>query len=191
MHRVGPIISPMAVPLIEAFDITFTKVSLLLGYNLVAVGAVGVAVSACARKYGKRPTLLASITATLVGTIWASRSNTYEVMLGARVVQGFGIAMFESVTYTLIGDLYFVHERGSRMAFYVVCQSGLANLPGVVAGKVTMDMGWRWAFYFVIIFLVVAWFACIVFGWETVYNRNALYDIDTASQDVNATSLFT
>ncbi|KAK5219672.1 hypothetical protein LTR72_008056 [Exophiala xenobiotica] len=180
---VGPIISPMAVPLIEQFHIGFTQVSLLLGYNLVAVGAVGVAVSACARKYGKRPMLLWSISTVLAGTIWASRAMTYNSMVGARVFQGLGLAMFESVTFTLIGDLYFVHQRGSRMAFYVVCQSGLANLPGVVAGKVTMDMGWRWAFYLVVVFLVVAWFACVMFGWETCYNRDSIYNIDTSSQD--------
>lgn len=93
--------------------------------------------------------------------------------------------MFESVTFTLIGDLYHVHQRGSRMAFYVACQSGIANVPGIVAGKISDTMGWRWVFYFVAIFMGVAWLACIFFGWETVYHRNDIYNIDTSSHDVS------
>ena len=179
----------MALPLIEEFHINFTQVSLLLGYNLVAVGAVGIVVSACACKYGKRPTLLASISCVLAGTIWASRAGSYGSLVGARVFQGLGLAMFESVTYTVISDLYCVHQRGSRMAFYIVCQSGLANLPGLVAGKVCTTLGWRWAFYFVVILLVIAWCLCIGFGWETVFARDHLNDLDTSSENVSFLSI--
>ncbi|KAH9205816.1 major facilitator superfamily domain-containing protein [Leptodontidium sp. 2 PMI_412] len=177
----GPILSSMAIPLITEFKITFQQVSLLSGYQLCAVGAIGLVVSACARKFGRRPTFLWSISAAFSGTVWGSRSNSFGSMCGARVVQGLGIAMFESVTYSLIGDMYHVHQRGTRMTAYILFQSGLGQIPSVIAGKITMDLGWRWVFYLLAIFMGIGWIGAVLFGWETLYIRNSAYNLDTSS----------
>jgi len=177
----------MALPIIGEFHVTFTEFSLLTGYQLCAVGAVGVPIAALARKYGKRPTSLFSMSAVLAGSIWAGRAQSYGSLVGARVFQGLGVAMFESITFALIGDMYHVHERGTRMAVYVMSQSGLGNLPGTIAGKITMDLGWRWVFYILDVFVSLAWLFLVFFGWETAFNRNAIYNLDTNSQDVSKT----
>lgn len=39
-HRIGPLLSASALILVENFNITFTEVTLLTGYQLCAVGAV-------------------------------------------------------------------------------------------------------------------------------------------------------
>ncbi|KAK5367141.1 hypothetical protein LTR20_007468 [Exophiala xenobiotica] len=180
---IGPILSSMALILIEDLGISFTQVSLLTGYSLCATGAVGIFVSALARKYGKRPCLLFSATCAFAGTLWGGAANSYGSLLGARVVQGLGVAMFESVMFSVVGDLYYVHERGSRMAIYVTANSGIANLPAMLAGKITIDLGWRWVFWLLAIFLGTAWAGVVFFGWETAYNRNSIYNIDTSSQE--------
>lgn len=95
----------MAIAFIIEWEITFTDVSHLTGYLLCATGATGIAIAACSRKYGKRPTLLWSISFAFGGSIWGGFAQSYVSFVGARVLQGLGIAMFESVTYTLIGDL--------------------------------------------------------------------------------------
>jgi MFS family permease len=119
------------------------------------------------------------------GTLWASRATSFGSLVGARVLQGLGIAMFESVTYVVIGDLYHVHQRGTRMTLYILSQSGLSSFPAMVAGKITMDLGWRYVFYILSIFMGLAWVAVIFFGWETLFNRSAVYNLDIASQDVS------
>ena len=175
----------MALPIITEFGITFTDFSLLTGYQLCVVGAIGVFISAFARKYGKRPTTLFSMSAVLAGSIWSGRAESYGALVGARVLQGVGIAMFESITFAIVGDLYHVHERGTRMAVYVMSQSGLGNLPATIAGKITMDLGWRWVFYLLSLFVGIAWLCCVFFGWETAFNRRAVYNLDTNSRDVS------
>lgn len=95
----------MAIALIMEWGISFTEVSLLTGYLLCATGASGVVIAACSRKFGKRPTLLWSISFAFAGSIWGGLAQSYQSFVGARVLQGLGIAMFESVTYTIIGDL--------------------------------------------------------------------------------------
>ncbi|OQV05082.1 hypothetical protein CLAIMM_09875 [Cladophialophora immunda] len=180
---IGPILSSMALILIQDLGISFTQVSLLTGYSLCATGAVGIFISSLARKYGKRPCLLFSTTCALAGTLWGGAANSYGSLLGARVVQGLGVAMFESVMFSVVGDLYYVHERGSRMSIYVTANSGIANLPAMLAGQITTDLGWRWVFWLLAIFLGTAWVGVVFFGWETAYNRNVIYEIDTSSQE--------
>ncbi|KAH8645576.1 major facilitator superfamily domain-containing protein [Ilyonectria robusta] len=180
---VGPLLSSMALPIMTEFGITFTDFSLLTGYQLCAAGATGIFISACARKYGKRPTSLFSMSAVLAGCIWAGRAQSYGSLVGARVLQGLGLAFFESVTFAIVGDLFHVHERGKRMAIYVMAQSGIANLPSSIAGKITMDLGWRWVFYLLSLFVGIGWLCCVLFGWETAFNRRAVYNLDTNSND--------
>ena len=86
-------------------------------------------------------------------------------------MQGLGVAMFESVMYTIIGDLFFVHERGSRTALLTTSISGLANLPTMLAGVITQNLGWRWMFWLLTIFMAIAVVGLFLFGWETAYIR--------------------
>lgn len=174
----------MFVPIIETFGVTFTEVSLLSGYGLCTVAAVAIFVSAHCRKFGKRPSMVASMTVTLAGSLWGGFAKSYGALLGARVLQNLGVAMFESVTFAIVGDLYYVHQRGSRMSLYVLAQSGIANIPSLVAGTITQDLSWRWVFYLLSLFMGIGWVLAILFGWETVYNRNEIYNVDTSSQDV-------
>lgn len=174
----------LAILLIEEFGISFTQVSQLSGYHLCAVGAVAVFVSAWARKYGKRSGFVFSMMLCVVGSIWCAASKSYNSLLGGRILQGCGVAVFESVTFAIIGDMYHVHQRGTRMAFYVLAQSGIAHLPAIISGKISMDLGWRWVFWLLSIFLGIGWLLLILFGWETAFNRNAVYDTDISSQNV-------
>lgn len=82
--------------------------------------------------------------------------------------------------YSAPGDLYFVHQRGSRMAFFGVCASGFGNLGPLIAGVVAEHKGWRWTFYILNIFMGIATIGIVFFGWEILYNRDdSQYQTDT------------
>ncbi|KUJ13364.1 MFS general substrate transporter [Mollisia scopiformis] len=166
----------------QSFGISFTQVSQLTGYQLCAVGALGVFMSTWTRVYGKRPVFVFSMLFCLAGTIWGGVATSYNFLLGARVLQGCGVCVWESVMYSIVGDLYFVHERGARMAFFGTCASGFGNFGSLIAGVVAKNLGWRWCFYVLNIFLGIGTIAIIFFGWETVYRRDAaLFDTDVAA----------
>ncbi|CZR65556.1 related to transporter protein HOL1 [Phialocephala subalpina] len=183
---IGPLLSASALVLAKQFGIDFTQVTLLTGYQLVAVGAVGVFISVVSHKYGKRPGFIFSIVCAFVGTLWGGLAKSYGSLVGARVVQGLGVAVWESVIYAVVGDLYYVHERGSRIALLGFCISAIANLPGVLSGLITDKLGWRWMFWMLLIFLGIALVLILLFGWETAFNRADIYNTDTTSAtDVN------
>jgi MFS family permease len=90
------------------------------------------------------------------------------------MVQGLSMAYFESVLYAFIGDIYFVHERGTRTAMLVIMYQSISNIPALASGKLTENMGWRWVWYLLSIFVGIGLLLAVFFGWETSYNRVAL-----------------
>ncbi|CAG8909738.1 unnamed protein product [Penicillium egyptiacum] len=178
---IGPILSSLALDIMALFDVSYTDVSLLTGYSLCATAASGIFISMVTHKYGKRMPLIFSMLCAFVGTIWGGFAQSYDSLLGARIIQGLSVSMFESVFFAIVGDLYFVHERGIRIAVVTTCVAGLSNLPTVLAGKIATDLGWRWVFWILAIFIGVGLVLSILFGRETAYKRQAAYNTDLTS----------
>lgn len=61
----------------------------------------------------------------LVGSIWSAAKPDLNNLLASRIIQGMGMAPTESIATATIGDLYFVHQRGMRIAIW-----GLSLLGG-------------------------------------------------------------
>ncbi|RFU31475.1 hypothetical protein B7463_g4869, partial [Scytalidium lignicola] len=60
--------------------------------------------------------------------IWAAVAQSWGSLLGARIVQGFGASSSEALGPSVIADLYFLHERGTKMGFYtLMIASGKTN----------------------------------------------------------------
>jgi len=85
----------------------------------------------------------------------------------------------EALVNASVGDLYFVHERGSRMALATLCLFGGAFLTPVIVGKMTSTLGWPWTHYFVAIFAAVMLPLIIFLVPETAYRRDSKLETDT------------
>lgn len=101
-------------------------------------------------------------------------------MTWARVFQGIGLAPFEALVNATVGDLYFVHERGTRMAISNFAVFGGAFMTPVVVGKMAHTMGWRWSFYFIAIFAGAFLPVLFFFVPETAYRRDPRFNSDAA-----------
>lgn len=169
----GPLLNASLFVLSTEFGRPITDFTVLSGYQLLVAGASGPLVSAAARKYGKRPTFLFSSFFCLLGTIIGSVSTTYNTLLVGRIIQGLSIAAYESIVFTIIGDLFFVHERGlftSIMSFTLSCVS---NLSSVVAGRITTDLGWHYLFHILNACIGLQLILAFFFVPETCYLRDA------------------
>ncbi|KAL1889395.1 hypothetical protein Cpir12675_005795 [Ceratocystis pirilliformis] len=170
----------------------FTEVALLTGYFLMGCGAAAVFFVPSGRVWGKRHAFIVGLVILVASSAWASTvGSNYESFVWARIIQGVGCAPFETLVNAAVGDLYFVHERGIRMAFTNLAVFGGAFFTPIVVGKMTMTMGWKWTFIFSAIFCA----ACfpLVFFWcpETAYRRNSRLNTDMAcdTDDTQSTGI--
>ncbi|KAL8658476.1 MAG: hypothetical protein Q9226_000970 [Calogaya cf. arnoldii] len=149
----SPLLAANTVTLALDFGRDFTQMALLTGYHLCGVGVAGFIFVASARIWGKRHLYLLGTVLIIISSAWGGAAGTnYASLLWARVVQGIGLAPFEALVNASVGDLYFVHERGKRMALSNLALFGGAFFTPVLVGKITHTIGWEWSFYMIAIF---------------------------------------
>lgn len=180
---VGPLLSSSVVVLAEEFNRPITDITLLTGYNMVVAGASCPLASALAAKYGKRPVFFGSSMACLVGTIVGSFSQTYHTLLAARIIQGLGFAAYESLAFSVVGDLFFVHQRGAWVNVISFTLSAVSNLSSVIAGPITFNLGWHYLFHILIAASGLQSILCFFFAPETSYIQGASFDQHLATGD--------
>ncbi|KAE8152118.1 putative MFS transporter [Aspergillus avenaceus] len=160
---------------------SFTSVALPTGYHLCGVGVAGVLIVPTARVWGKRHLFLLGNILMVVSCGWAGGSaNNYMSLLWARIFQGVALAPFEALVNACVGDLYYVHERGKRMALSNVALFGAAFLTPVLAGKITHSLGWEWTFYLLAIFAGASLPLTFFLVPETAYRRPSYLNSDFA-----------
>jgi len=130
------------------FKRTFQDAALLTAYHLVGVGVAGWLFVASARVWGKRHLFLFGALLMVASSAWGGSTHTnhnYASILWSRIFQGVALAPFEALVNACVGDLYFVHERGLRMAITNTCLFGGAFLTPVFVGMISANMGWQWS----------------------------------------------
>ncbi|CZR69722.1 related to transporter protein HOL1 [Phialocephala subalpina] len=174
----GPFLNASYFVIAQEVKKPLTTVVLVSGYNLLAAGIIGPFVCALSRKYGKRPCFLLSTLFDIIGTAIGESKISYEYLLAARVIQGFSTSAFESLIVASIGDMYFVHQRGLRIAVINFILNSASSLASIICGQVFADLGWLWLFHMFQIFLVFQFILMFLFCPETTYLRDARYETD-------------
>jgi MFS family permease len=105
-------------------------------------------------------------------------SYNYKLLLAARFFQGVGLAPYEALVNAVVGDLYFVHERGKRMALTNFCVFGGSFMTPIIVGKISHTLGWQWTFYFVAIFSAIMFPLLFFFVPEVAFRRDDRFNTD-------------
>ncbi|KAI9800557.1 MAG: hypothetical protein M1833_003215 [Piccolia ochrophora] len=179
----SPILAANTLTLSLYFVHDFTDVALLTGYHLCGVGVAGVLFVASARVWGKRHLYLLGTLLMIASSAWAGASTSYGSLLWARIFQGIAVAPFEALVNASVGDLYFVHQRGIRMALSNLALFGSAFFTPILVGLITHTIRWPWTFYLVAIFAAAILPLVFFFVPETTYWRSAHLNTDTKSLD--------
>ncbi|KAF4554076.1 HOL1-like protein [Elsinoe fawcettii] len=175
----SPLLAANTLTLTLHFRRNFTAIALLTGWHLLGVGLAGFIFVPSARVWGKRHLYILGTVIIIISSIWGGASGkSYKSLLAARVFQGVGLAPFEALVNASVGDLFFVHERGKRMALSNLALFGGAFFTPVVVGKMTSTLGWEWTFYFVAIFAAVLLPLLILFVPETAFRREERFETD-------------
>ncbi|EQL01545.1 Major facilitator superfamily domain, general substrate transporter [Ophiocordyceps sinensis CO18] len=185
----GSILASNTIVMFTHFGISLSQTAVLTGYYLLGAGAAAVFFVPSGRVWGKRHLFLLGVCIVVASSAWAGAvGKNYKSMAAARAIQGVGAAPFESLLNAAVGDLYFVHQRGVRMAATNLAVFGGAFFTPIVVGKITQAMGWEWTFYLVSIFTAVTLPAVFLFCPETAYRRESRFNIDSIVEMISLDS---
>lgn len=103
-------------------------------------------------KIGRRPVYILGTLFNLAGCIWGGKMNTVNQYFGVNILTGFGAAPVDSLVEISTTDIFFLHQRGTRLALYIFAIYAGSYLGPVASGYIAASQGWRWCFWYLVIF---------------------------------------
>lgn len=96
---------------------------------------------------------------------------------------GFATSAYESLIVSAVGDMYYVHQRGLRLAFINFVLNAASSLSSIICGQVFQQLGYLWLFHLFQIFCCIQFVLLFLFCPETTYFRDARYDTDVVNDE--------
>ncbi|EXJ87637.1 hypothetical protein A1O3_04598 [Capronia epimyces CBS 606.96] len=170
----GPMLSPGFVEVSAQLNISVEVLSQSTAWLILTIGLGLFLTNPLAKIYGKRPIYILAICIMFACSVWGAEAKTYNSFLASRVISGVGMAPYEVLVQCTIGDLYFVHERATRIAVWnLFLLTGIAG-GALVSGYIIEYDGYKWTFGVCAIFFGVLMLAVLFLVPETAYRRDAV-----------------
>ncbi|KAI1486430.1 major facilitator superfamily domain-containing protein [Biscogniauxia mediterranea] len=187
----GPMLSPGFVEISAKLNVSVNTLSQATAWVILLIGISLFIFNPIAKKVGRRPVYVISSIIMLSGSIWGALAKDYNSFLGSRVWSGLGMAPYEVLVQCTIADIYYVHERATRIAMwnmFLLC--GISG-GALIAGYIIEDQGWQWTLIWCAILFGILLPLVILFVPETAYKRQ-LYEqrsLVTVAADSKSESL--
>ncbi|HEY2493842.1 MAG TPA: MDR family MFS transporter [Paenibacillus sp.] len=106
--------------------------------------------------YGRKPVFLIGSLLFVIGSLLCGFAGSMEQLIVFRAIQGIGAGAVIPVTFTIIGDIYPIEERGKVQAL-LSSVWGISSLVGPLLGGYFVDYwSWRWIFGFNVPFGIIS-----------------------------------
>ncbi|KAJ5929038.1 Major facilitator superfamily domain general substrate transporter [Penicillium verhagenii] len=145
------------------FSIGVLNAGAAVNYGGLAIGCVFFI--PLVHKYGRRPIYIFSVALQLASCVWQAKMSTVGGFIGSNLISGLGGAISEIVVQITVADLFFVHQHATMNGCFVIFQSAGAFLGPVASGYIVDSQGWRWMWWWCVIFFGVT-LLCVVFLFE-------------------------
>ncbi|KAK5214192.1 hypothetical protein LTS03_003857 [Exophiala xenobiotica] len=169
----GPMISPglplLAMQFQKSLDVVSTY---LVGLFILWTGIFTFFTSAAASVWGKRVIFITSGIALLALNAWGFFAKSFPQFVAMRLMQGFASAPFETLVTSTVQDIFFVHERGQKLAVWGFMITTGVLLGQVISGQMIQQLGVEYTFGICSLIFIPLVVATFFFVPETVYHRN-------------------
>ncbi|MFA0832870.1 MFS transporter [Methanobacterium formicicum] len=139
----GSTVYPMLEAIQDTFAVNKSTVTWILNIEVIFIMLGTPLFAKLSDRYGRKPIYLTSAILFLLGTITVSFSQSFEILLIGRALQGLG-AVLSVLAVTIIGD-YFDETRGTILGAFGVVISLTYALGPAIAGFF-VDINWHYVF---------------------------------------------
>jgi MFS family permease len=95
--------------------LSFQALTHLLSVNVLLLGTSNILWVPLANTFGRRLIILISLLMLMGFSLWAAEAKSYGSLIAARVFMGLAAAPAEAVAPSVVGEVFFVHQRGRAM----------------------------------------------------------------------------
>ncbi len=133
--------------IMEVFNTDYDGVIWVTSAYLLAYAVPLLVAGRLGDRFGPKNLYLIGLAVFTAASLWCGLAGSIEMLIGARVVQGFGAALLTPQTLSLITRIFPAVGRGVAMSVWGAT-AGVATLVGPIAGGLLVDgLGWQWIFF--------------------------------------------
>lgn len=167
-------LSPGFVEISQNLNITVEILSQATAWLIFTLAMVLFVTNPLAKLIGRRPIFIMAIIVMFITSVWGAAVREYDSFLASRIVAALGMAPYEVLVQCTIGDLYFVHERATRIAVWnLFLLTGISG-GALIAGYIIERDGYQWTFGVCAIMFGLLMLAVVFFVPETAYRRDSV-----------------
>jgi MFS family permease len=124
-----------------------------------------------AMKIGRRPVYILGTLLNLAGCILGALQKNVQMYDVVNALTGFGAAPVDSLVQISATDIFFAHERGTRLSLFAFALGTGSYMGPVAAGYISDAQSWRWCFWYLVIFFGILTIVQVFTLEESVYRR--------------------
>lgn len=128
----------------EETNVSLTNMNGASGLNWLLLGFANLIWIPIAMKFGRKIVYIASLIIMVVMYTWSAVFTGTGQWYGACALGGLGTSAYQALIQLTIMDVFFAHERGTMLAFYLWGQQLGAILGLILGGYIAEGPGWRW-----------------------------------------------
>ncbi|EMC99524.1 hypothetical protein BAUCODRAFT_144936 [Baudoinia panamericana UAMH 10762] len=151
----------------------FSELSHLVAVNVLLIGTSNIFWVPLANTFGRRPVLIVALLLSVLTSMWCGLAQTFGSLLAARAIQGIGFGPCDAVAPDVVGEIYFVHERGRAIAIYTLFLAGGSFVGGVAGSYIAGTLGYRYIFWISTAMLGFVFLLELFLVPETMFDRQA------------------
>ena len=145
------IISPALGTITSYFETSEAEAQLLLSGFFLSMAIAQLIYGPLSDLYGRRPFLLMGLILFSLGGLLAGFSQSMEMLVSARIIQGLGAAAIVSIVRVIINDIYNRLEGASAFALMSMIMSIVPIISFVFGGLICDLIGWRGTMFLIFI----------------------------------------
>src|SRR3954470_22050530 len=127
------IMSPMGDLLMKVLALKPSQFGVAVSGYAFSAGIWGFLTAVFADRFDRKKLLLFFYTGFIVGTVLCGLSNSYHMLLVARIITGLFGGVIGSISLAIVADLFDIHHRGRVMGFLQI-GFGASQVLGIPVG---------------------------------------------------------
>lgn len=155
----------------EDLNTTYFELNISSALCFLFLGVGAAFLQPTAMKIGRRPVYMMATLLHVLGCIWGGQMTTIEHYYGVNILTGFGTAPVDSLVEISTTDIFFLHERGTRLSLYIYTIFAGSFLGPVASGYIATSQSWQWCFWYLVIFFGVVLLIEVLSLEESTFRR--------------------
>ncbi len=156
------VMSPLGDMLMKSMSLKPTQFGFAVSAYAFSAGIAGLLTAGFADRFDRKKLLLFFYVGFIAGTLFCGLTNSYPMLIAARIVTGLFGGVIGSISLAIVADLFPIEQRGRVMGFMQM-GFGASQVLGIPIGLYIANIwGWQAPFLMIVGLATIVWLLIVM-----------------------------